>query len=203
MNILLILTVTRIPFASGFPMDRFAMLTDFKTMSQLKLLVVGALGGRFDHLAAHINVLYKFSTMRIILLSDETLVYLLPQGYCHEISLNTTFEGPHCGLIPFGTTSESTTTTGLQWNLSMDAPWPKQIKFWENFLTTFEFWTNEKHRSFQTYKRALLIFFLVLDADETKMAFGSLVSTSNLLLGDFVTVISDTALVWTAALRIS
>lgn len=123
---------------------------------KLKLLVVGALGGRFDHVAGHINALYKFSTVRVVLLSDESLMYLLPYGYFHEISLNTTFEGPHCGLIPFGTTSETTTTTGLQWNLN-----------------------------------------------ETKMAFGSLVSTSNLLLGDLVTVISDVHLVWTVALRIS
>ncbi|CAM6099816.1 unnamed protein product [Calypogeia fissa] len=123
---------------------------------KLKLLAVGALEGRFDHVAAHINVLYKFPSLRIILLSDESLLYLLPKGYSHEISFNTTFEGPHCGLIPFGTTSESTTTTGLQWNLS-----------------------------------------------NTKMSFGSLVSTSNLLLGDFVTVVSDTHLVWTEALRIS
>ncbi|KAL2653823.1 hypothetical protein R1flu_021951 [Riccia fluitans] len=119
-----------------------------------KVLVVGALGGRFDHVIAHINVLYKHPKLRITLLSDESLLYLLPQGFCHEIQINSAVEGPHCGLIPFGTTSESTTTTGLRWNLN-----------------------------------------------ESEMAFGSMISTSNLLAGDVVTVVSDCSLVWTVAIR--
>ncbi|KAL3685814.1 hypothetical protein R1sor_003836 [Riccia sorocarpa] len=119
-----------------------------------KVVVVGALGGRFDHVVAHINVLYKHPKLRITLLSDESLLYLLPQGFSHEIQINSAVEGPHCGLIPFGKASESTTTTGLRWNLNGSA-----------------------------------------------MAFGSMISTSNLLDGDVVTVASDCPLIWTVAVR--
>jgi thiamine pyrophosphokinase len=85
---------------------------------QLCILVAGALGGQFDHEAGNINVLYRFSTTRIILLSDDCLIYLLPRTHCHEIHIQSSVEGPHCGLIPIGMTSVSTTTTGLQWDLS-------------------------------------------------------------------------------------
>ncbi|KAB5569445.1 hypothetical protein DKX38_003238 [Salix brachista] len=86
--------------------------------SNLCILVAGALGGRFDHEAGNINVLYRFSTIRIILLSDDCLIYLLPRTHHHEIHIQSSVEGPHCGLIPIGMTSVSTTTTGLQWDLT-------------------------------------------------------------------------------------
>lgn len=85
---------------------------------QLCILVAGALGGRFDHEVGNINVLYRFSTMRIILLSDDCLIHLLPRTHHHEIHIQSSVEGPHCGLVPIGTPSGSTTTTGLQWDLS-------------------------------------------------------------------------------------
>ncbi|CAK7348292.1 unnamed protein product [Dovyalis caffra] len=85
--------------------------------SNLCILVTGALGGRFDHEAGNINVLYRFSTMRLILLSDDCLIYLLPRTHRHEINIQSSVEGPHCGLIPIGMPSVST-TTGLRWNLS-------------------------------------------------------------------------------------
>jgi thiamine pyrophosphokinase len=81
--------------------------------------VTGALGGRFDHEAANLNVLYVFSDMRIILLSDDCQIRLLPKTYQHEIHIQSTVEGPHCGLFPIGGPSVSTTTTGLTWNLCM------------------------------------------------------------------------------------
>ncbi|KAI0510364.1 hypothetical protein KFK09_010965 [Dendrobium nobile] len=86
--------------------------------SNLHILVVGALGGRFDHEIGNINVLYYFSNMRIILLSDDCLIYLLPKTHRHEICIESSVEGPHCGLIPVGSSSASTTTTGLQWDLT-------------------------------------------------------------------------------------
>jgi thiamine pyrophosphokinase len=79
------------------------------------MLVAGALGGRFDHEAANINVLYVFS---IVLLSDDCLIRLLPKTHHHELSIESSIEGPHCGLFPVGAPSTSTTTTGLKWNLS-------------------------------------------------------------------------------------
>lgn len=80
--------------------------------------MTGALGGRFDHEAANINILYLFSDMRIVLLSDDCLIRLLPKTHKHEIYIESSVEGPHCGLFPVGAPSGSTTTTGLKWNLS-------------------------------------------------------------------------------------
>ncbi|EAY73981.1 hypothetical protein OsI_01865 [Oryza sativa Indica Group] len=68
--------------------------------SQLCVLVTGALGGRFDHEAANINILYLFSDMRIVLLSDDCLIRLLPKTHKHEIYIESSVEGPHCGLFP-------------------------------------------------------------------------------------------------------
>ncbi|KAJ7546675.1 hypothetical protein O6H91_08G050200 [Diphasiastrum complanatum] len=120
----------------------------------LKLIVVGALGGRFDHELANINVLYSFPSLRIVLLSDSTMLLLLPRGFRHEIKVNSSIEGPHCGLIPVGAPSETTTTTGLKWNL-----------------------------------------------DRTAMAFGSLISTCNLVQSQIVTVCSDADLLWTITIH--
>lgn len=87
-------------------------------LNNLCILVAGATGGRFDHEMGNINVLCHFSTMRIILLSDDCLIFLLPKTHKHEIFVQPSVEGPHCGLIPLGMPSKSTTTTGLQWNLT-------------------------------------------------------------------------------------
>ncbi|KAL3517452.1 hypothetical protein ACH5RR_020041 [Cinchona calisaya] len=86
--------------------------------SNLCILVIGALGGRFDHELGNINVLYRFSAMRIILLNDDCLIQLLPSTHCHEIHIKPSIMGPHCGLAPMGMPSRNTTTTGLQWDLS-------------------------------------------------------------------------------------
>jgi len=86
--------------------------------SNLILLIVGALGGRFDHELGNINVLYTFSNIRIVLLSNHSLVYLLPKSHRHEILINHSVEGPHCGLAPVAAPSQSTTTSGLQWDLN-------------------------------------------------------------------------------------
>ncbi|RLN23569.1 hypothetical protein C2845_PM07G10690 [Panicum miliaceum] len=120
----------------------------------LCVLVTGALGGRFDHEAANINVLYLFSDMRIILLSDDCLIRLLPKTHRHELYIESSVEGPHCGLFPVGAPSTNTTTTGLKWNLS-----------------------------------------------ESKMRFGSMISTSNIVQSEKVTVQSDADLLWTISLR--
>ncbi|CAH9123716.1 unnamed protein product [Cuscuta epithymum] len=92
-------------------------LPDLKTPN-LFILVVGALGGRFDHEMGNINVLCRFANTRIVLLSDDCLIQLLPNTHHHEIHINPSVEGPHCGLIPIKMPSASTTTTGLKWNLA-------------------------------------------------------------------------------------
>ncbi|XAR58452.1 Thiamine diphosphokinase [Bertholletia excelsa] len=122
--------------------------------SNLCILVAGALGGRFDHEIGNINVLCHFSKVRIILLSDDCLIQLLPRTYHHEIHIQSSVEGPHCGLIPIGMRSGSTTTTGLQWDL-----------------------TN------------------------TEMSFGGLISTSNIVKEEKITVQSDADLLWTISIK--
>ncbi|MBA0845983.1 hypothetical protein Goarm_022726 [Gossypium armourianum] len=122
--------------------------------SNLCILVVGALGGRFDHEMGNLNVICRFSYMRIVLLSNDSLIHLLPRTYCHEIHIQTSVEGPHCGLIPIGTPSKSSTTTGLQWDLN-----------------------------------------------NTAMEFGGLVSTSNIVKEEKVTVQSDCDLLWTISIK--
>nr|AFK41823.1 unknown [Medicago truncatula] len=122
--------------------------------SELCILAVGALGGRFDHEIGNINVLCRFSNTRIILLSDDCLIQLLPKNYSHKIFIQSSVEGPHCGLVPIGMPSGSSTTTGLQWDLK-----------------------------------------------DTEMRFGGLVSTSNIVKGDIVTVQSDSDLLWTISIK--
>lgn len=122
--------------------------------SNLSILVVGALGGRFDHEVGNLNVLYRFPDLRIVLLSDDSLIHLLPRTHRHEIHIETSVEGPHCGLIPMGMPSLRTTTTGLQWNLT-----------------------------------------------DAAMRFGDLVSTSNIVQNNTVTVQSDSDLLWTISIR--
>lgn len=122
--------------------------------SNLCILILGALGGRFDHEMGNINALHLFPNVRIVLLSDDCLIFLLPRTHTHDIHIERSVEGPHCGLIPIGAPSTSTTTTGLQWNL-----------------------------------------------DNTSMSYGGLISTSNIVEEDKVTVTSDSDLIWTISLR--
>ncbi|KAK7259343.1 hypothetical protein RIF29_24947 [Crotalaria pallida] len=122
--------------------------------SPLCILVVGALGGRFDHEIGNINVLCRFSNTRIILLSEDSVIHLLPKNHRHKIFIQSSVVGPHCGLIPIGMPSGSSTTTGLKWDLK-----------------------------------------------DTEMRFGGLVSTSNIVTGDIVTVQSDSDLLWTISIK--
>ncbi|KAF6142624.1 hypothetical protein GIB67_015110 [Kingdonia uniflora] len=118
------------------------------------ILVAGALGGRFDHEIGNINVLCRFSSTRIVLLSEDCLIQLLPRTHHHEIHILSSVEGPHCGLIPIGMPSASTTTTGLQWDLN-----------------------------------------------NAEMEFGGLVSTSNVVREEKITVQSDSHLLWTISIQ--
>ncbi|KAL0697240.1 hypothetical protein Bca4012_053362 [Brassica carinata] len=122
--------------------------------SKLQILATGALGGRFDHEAGNLNVLYRHPDTRITLLSDDCLIQLLPKTHRHEIHIQPSLLGPHCGLIPVGAPSAKTTTTGLQWDLT-----------------------------------------------DTEMRFGGLVSTSNLVKRDKITVESDSDLLWTISIK--
>ncbi|EFJ12510.1 hypothetical protein SELMODRAFT_425292 [Selaginella moellendorffii] len=56
--------------------------------SNMKILVVGALGGRFDHEMGNINVLFSFRSFRI-------MVYFLPRDVLHTIHVSPELEGPN------------------------------------------------------------------------------------------------------------
>ncbi|CAH8305353.1 unnamed protein product [Eruca vesicaria subsp. sativa] len=139
-------------------LDKCILYIRHSTLNQescrLQILATGALGGRFDHEAGNLNVLYRYPDTRITLLSDDCLIQLLPKTHRHEIQIQPSLQGPHCGLIPIGAPSAKTTTTGLQWDL-----------------------TN------------------------TEMRFGGLVSTSNMVKGEKITVESDSDLLWTISIK--
>ena len=86
---------------------------------KIYLLVLGALGGRFDHDMANINTLFKWTKHfdSLILLSEENMVQLLEPGR-HEIIPDRNLEGPTCGLIPIGFPVQNISTSGLKWNLT-------------------------------------------------------------------------------------
>ena len=125
---------------------------------QLCILVLGALGGRFDHEMGNINVLHIFPNINIILLSNDCLIFLLPRTHNHEIHVERSIEGPHCGLIPIGMPSTSTTTTGLQWNLGECRPYLAWCRFsnknWAlqcvSFVQTIPAWAMEDWSARQT-----------------------------------------------------
>ncbi|XP_065888881.1 thiamin pyrophosphokinase 1-like [Dysidea avara] len=112
--------------------------------------------GRFDQIIGNINSLFLIAAPPI-LLSDDSLVTLLPPGQ-HHIPVNTGLEEGHCGLIPIAGAVQSVTTSGLKWNLNKDA-----------------------------------------------MSFGTLISTSNLILpgAKEVTVETTGTLLWTMSHKLS
>ena len=110
--------------------NRSSILKDTGTTGHMKdghghdnkkmcVLVLGALGGRFDHDMANINALYKWTKHfdSLTLLSNENMVQLLEPGR-HVIIPDRNLEGPTCGLIPIGLPVDNITTNGLKWNLS-------------------------------------------------------------------------------------
>lgn len=130
--------------------------------------IYGAFGGRFDQEMASMQALYRWAdafSYRLVLYTDETCAFLLPDEQMNEIKLanigetdgqsdgdnRPMGEGVTCGLIPIGCRCDSATTTGLKWNLDGDCP----------------------------------------------LEFGGLVSTSNRIVEDVVTVKSSQPLVFT------
>ena len=100
------------------------------------MLVVGALGGRFDqemkcfdsilryhkHMfadadteSASANVGHYFDD--IILLDHSNLVKLLCPDRLHVLHPVRSIEGPVCGLLPLYGPVQDVVTTGLKWNL--------------------------------------------------------------------------------------
>ena len=81
--------------------------------------VLGAFGGRLDHVLGHLNLLYQYKDMDLVLLDNCSLAMLV-QGGKTTIDVDEECEGPTCGLIPLGGGETRATTTGLVWNLDKD-----------------------------------------------------------------------------------
>ena len=79
------------------------------------VVVLGALGGRLDHIIAHLNNLYAFPHLDITLCGDGNLVRLLPRGRV-AVRPHARLEGPTCGLVPLAAPAVAT-TRGLEWDL--------------------------------------------------------------------------------------
>lgn len=121
----------------------------FIKFRQLCILVVGAVGGRFDHEMGNINVLCLFKDIRVILISDDCIIHLLPGDRHHQIQILHSVAGPHCGLIPIGLPSRSTTTTGLQWDLS--------ALFHQTLMLAHVFSDKALHDSYFAYQTCLFV----------------------------------------------
>lgn len=65
------------------------------------IIVVGALGGRLDHMLSNLNALYQFPHLNITLWGDGNLVRLVRTGTT-LIRPARDCEGPACGLVPLG-----------------------------------------------------------------------------------------------------
>jgi len=124
-----------------------------KTKKSIKrIIILAALGGRFDQEMANINELLKFENFQHILITHNNLLYLLFPGY-HTIYPNKSIEGSHCGLIPVGYPAQIK-TEGLKWNMN------------------------------------------------TETKFGALVSTSNEIKDDFVTISNSHPILWTSEIAL-
>lgn len=73
-------------------------------------LACGFLGGRLDHTLAVLNVLVRFAAKRVILLSDDDVVFLCPPELNMSLPVGARF-----ALLPLG--DARVTTRGLRWDL--------------------------------------------------------------------------------------
>lgn len=82
-------------------------------------VVLGAFGGRLDHIFSNINTLYEVrdqTTAPILLFGEGSLATLLLEGD-YRLHVDTGLESEWCGLIPVSEPCTNVTTTGLKWNL--------------------------------------------------------------------------------------
>lgn len=79
-------------------------------------VIVGALGGRFDHELQALSSLYQYLGHTIIYLNEQSVVTLFGPGTI-EINVDSPALGPHCGFGPFRDRCV-VSTTGFKWNLN-------------------------------------------------------------------------------------
>ncbi|KAI9596709.1 thiamine pyrophosphokinase [Syncephalis fuscata] len=92
--------------------------SDHTITSPMPIIALGGLGGRFDQAMHSIHILYQSleQQRRIYLMTEESVAFILDKGQ-HTIQVDSTIEGPTCGLLPIGNSKVRLTTHGLQWDL--------------------------------------------------------------------------------------
>ncbi|RVX20478.1 Thiamine pyrophosphokinase 1 [Vitis vinifera] len=158
------------------------------------------------------NVLIFHSLVTFIsyayLLLEHLEEGLTTRTHHHEIHIQSSVEGPHCGLVPIGTPSGSTTTTGLQWDLTASPPQSNQEKAFGVMVRSY-YLTALKSSMLEVIGDSAwcVVMVVFLKAHQfnhlydTEMKFGGLVSTSNIVKGDKITVQSDSDLLWTISIK--
>lgn len=81
------------------------------------VIVLGGLSGRIDQTVHTMSYLYKLRRIRahVFVATDDDVGWVLDEGE-HYISLDRTFLGQTCGLLPVGIESTRLSMKGLQWN---------------------------------------------------------------------------------------
>lgn len=126
-----------------------------KSLEIERIIVLGGLGGRFDHQLSNINTLYKMrdckfdANIQIYLISQTSVVFLLFKGK-NTIEINTGFEDEMCGLIPIGGLCEHVTTSGLKYNLD-----GQQLEF-GHLISTSNSYDGSKKPVFVDTNKSLL-----------------------------------------------
>lgn len=99
-------------------LEEYSSLRKGVAAEEMKVVVLGAFGGRMDHVMANLNMLFcRRAFGRMVLLSSDSLAMFLPPGE-HLVHPNRAMEGPTCALVPLGAPCPRVTTSGLRWNLS-------------------------------------------------------------------------------------
>ena len=154
---------------------------DDRQTRRRRVLVAGALGGRFDHEMAHLSCLHAFADTEIVLLGRTSTARLIPKGVT-VIVPDADAEGPTCGLFPV-VGPATVSTSGLRWNL--DA---RVLTFGTNISTSNRILTGVDEEPLDEESS--------LDAvnDETRNENGA---SRGLQTRSVVRVETDAPLVWT------
>ncbi|PVF93190.1 thiamine pyrophosphokinase [Serendipita vermifera] len=84
---------------------------------EYSVIILGGLSGRLDQTVHTMSYLNKLRKLRrhVYVATDDNLAWVLDSGE-HRITLDRTFLGPTCGLLPVGVTSTTLSMEGLKWN---------------------------------------------------------------------------------------
>nr|XP_012230822.1 PREDICTED: thiamin pyrophosphokinase 1 isoform X5 [Linepithema humile] len=94
-----------------------------KYLEEQGIKLLNETSGRFDHIIGNINTLYKSDKLvgntKVIQVASNSLTWLLKPGL-HNIRIpEILVRGQSwCGLLPFGSSVNHVSTTGLKWNLN-------------------------------------------------------------------------------------